>query len=71
MKQGWTQIGGRFANGIVSVGIGAAYDYVVKHTKERTMEDLDITEQGYDSFCRLVCKKLTVNRMYWPEGFRL
>ena len=54
--------GGRFEVGNSTVSLAAAFDYIAKETKTKTMLDLGINGIQYESFKRLVCKKLQIPR---------
>ncbi|KKM17687.1 hypothetical protein LCGC14_1673270 [marine sediment metagenome] len=56
----WESKGGRITNGEISLSFVPAWEYIVKHTAEKTMVDLEITHESYLEFRAVVCKHLSV-----------
>ena len=56
----WESKGGRITNGKISLSFTAAWEYIVNHTAEKTMKDLEISHDSYLEFRKVVCKHLAV-----------
>ncbi len=71
----WYMKAGRFTTTrkgeTLSVSITAAWDYIVKEDYIKTMLDLQIDYLSYSRFKMLVCRKLSIPKIYWPKGFKL